>query len=146
MGKRTYVTFNADFPDETVWDENDEIRIPGGKHIIDMIWGELGKSKFKITSPEQHSYYGWAFEIRDGDATMWLLLQGGDLWILMTMQQKSIIDTLRFRHYDSTHMSLNDRIHSFLSQNAHVENIKWYSEKEWEISPGQPGNPNPPRL
>jgi len=58
---RDWVEFSADFPDDAVWDSHDNLLVPGGKAIAEVLRDHLARRGFSCTSVRQHSFYGWCF-------------------------------------------------------------------------------------
>lgn len=58
------VEFQSTFANEWRFDAHDNPIMPGARELADAIVRELGKRVNVITPVEQHSYYGWAFDVK----------------------------------------------------------------------------------
>ena len=68
---RTYTTFKADFADDAEFAEGGDIKRPGGLGIARVLYQMLESRGFKVSQPEQHGFYGWAFVVCDEDLVVW---------------------------------------------------------------------------
>ena len=101
---RTYTTFEADFPDDAEFEEAGEIKRPGGLGIARVLCQMLQDRGFKVSEPEQHSFYGWAFVVRDEDLAFWFLLQFPGPWLLLSQNRTSLFRRLFSSTSGSCHL------------------------------------------
>ena len=94
MDIRTFVTFNADFPDDAEWDENGLPLVPGGKGITLRIGELLCSQSHECLHVEQHSFYGWRFNVRVLGVLFVCLVQGYEPWLLTCEEEGSFFRRL----------------------------------------------------
>lgn len=84
------IAFRTTIPDDTEWDENDELRKPGGRAILHYI-GEYLRSKGYTTSQlTQYSHFGWEVDAKKQKASVRLLVQFIDPWLIVAKGVGSI--------------------------------------------------------
>jgi len=91
---RSYAAFEADFPEEGVVVAADGAEIPAGRPIAEHLRAALEAEGLSVSETYQHSFYGWAFDVRFGPVTVWCMLQCPDQWLLITEVPGRFIDRL----------------------------------------------------
>jgi hypothetical protein len=132
MEIRRFVTFFANFPDDSVWDENEEILVPAGQGILQFIGNSLGAGGIKCTSPVQHNCYGWACDAHLGENVIWCLLQGGSPWLLITEARMSLAGTFSRARPTDSHLHLLTAINDILKRDNRFTEIRWFTKQEFE--------------
>ena len=137
MKLRTYTTFEADFPDDAEFTENGDIKHPGGLKIARVL-GELLESRgLKVSAPKQHSFYGWAFVVRDHNYSFWFLLQFPGPWLLLSQNRTSWIQRLFRSKPLSQHRRTLEILNESLRQDGRFRNIQWYHKQYYEQGKGR---------
>lgn len=131
-GIRSYVEFQADFPEEDVVVE-DDVEIPLGRPIAEDLRARLAADKLVVSEVYQHSFYGWAFEVRFGRVTVWCMLQTPDAWLLITDVPGRWIDRLLGRAPDEKHQAVIDVLRGVLARPP-FHDAKWSTEEEYQRS------------
>lgn len=75
--------FETSLPDDTRWDENDELVVPGGGGILTFLATFLRREGFEVLGPSQYSHFGWEMEVKRGRVGVRLVLQFIDPWLLI---------------------------------------------------------------
>jgi len=131
---KNFVTFNADFPDDSEWTESGGLLVPEGREVADFISSALSRRGLDCSSPEQHSFYGWAFEVNTGTRFR-CVLQFADPWLLICDSRVSLKDRLLGRRHHKEHKTVLDAINSVLQRDARFSAVKWFTREGYETSP-----------
>src|SRR5205809_314413 len=86
---RSCAMFKTNLPDDAQWDQNDNLIQPGGLNLAEAICNGLTQHSVRPTKAQQHSFYGWAFEMEIEGVTIWAMLQFVEPWLLMTEVRRS---------------------------------------------------------
>jgi hypothetical protein len=132
MAKRTFVTFRADFPDESQWTENGSPLVPDGRSIAGTIASALRGAGFRVSEPKQRLFYGWTFEILFPKRTEWCLLQGGDPWLLMVEERSSGWPRLFGARISSDQDRVLVMIDEFVKEDRRFSSVQWFTKQEYE--------------
>jgi hypothetical protein len=133
MAKRTFVTFRADFPDESQWTENGSPLVPDGRSIAGTIASALRGAGFRVSEPKQRLFYGWTFEILFPKRTEWCLLQGGDPWLLMVEERASgWVGLFGARTISSDQDRALVAIDKVLKGDGRFSSVQWFTKEEYE--------------
>jgi len=143
MGIRNFVTFDAEFPDDSQWDEQGNLLIPGGKNIAEFFRRQLQEKGFSCSDTSQHSHYGWAFDAVSEKIQVWCLLQTYDTWLLILEQKKSIVHRLFGSHNNSSFDVFQDKIQEILTMDRRFSKVLWYTRGDFESGKVQCGSPMP---
>lgn len=108
-------SFGADFPDDIV-EEDDQIVMPGGANVMQHLRSALAARGFAPSAVEQHSHYGWAFEVPIGSVPVWCMIQGGpDTWLLITEVPMRFFHRLLGRRPDAKHEAVLTALREILA-------------------------------
>lgn len=129
---RNCVTFKAEFPDDGVWSEHGQPIVPDGKAIANAISTGLMSVGLKCSDPQEHSFYGWEFEVKSDDICVSCLLQNPDPWLLMTEIHDSFINRFLVRNRDDHQRKILGEIHRVLENDRRFSAIKWLTEQEFD--------------
>ena len=140
---RNFVTFEADFTDDTEWDDDENLVVPGGKNVATTIHGHLVKRGTACTEPEQHGFYGWAFEVGQGSARICIVLQFAGPWLLIADPRRSIADRLLGRRRSDEVSSFLATLRDTLEADNRFRSIQWYTKAEYDRQERGPGNATP---
>jgi len=140
MNVRTFVEFMADFDDDAEWSENDDLIKPGGYNILLNIIESLNSRGFELTEPIQHSHYGWETDITVDGATIWMLIQFVDPWLITTEPIRGIKDRIIGKKYEKQHASLLAHLDETLKSNEKFKDIRWLTEDEFNSDLDQKGH------
>jgi hypothetical protein len=129
---RTLVVFDAEFEDDSAWDENDNLLVPGGSSIATLIRDSLCGRGFDCLKIAQHKFYGWRFDVRDGGALLECILQAGDPWLMISQKKRPTLwDS--FSSSDSVVLQrLVSSISEILLSDSRFVNVRWFTRKDYE--------------
>jgi hypothetical protein len=143
MALRTMIEFKADFPDDAVYDEEDNTLVQGGKNVLSHVRSKLEPRGVKCSEIEPHSFYGWSFNCELDRRRFWCLIQGGDPWLLICQGRRSFADWLFRKHHTTEHRKLLHVIHEVLNDDEHFGEMTWYEEQEYNSSKDAVGSDGP---
>lgn len=129
---RTFVTFDASFPDDGVFDAAGNPEIPGGKDVADAIVELLRGRGVDATGPTQHSFYGWQFTVSADKESFVFLLQYPGPWLLLSRRVESLLDKLRSERGEDTHRKVLEEVSTLLSQDTRFRRQSWFTKEEYE--------------
>ena len=129
---KNYITFYADFLGDSKWTETGDILVPEGRQVVEVIYSMLSQHGFDCSSPKQHSFYGWAFEINNG--RFQCVLQSIDPWLLICDVQLSLKDKLLRKKHSKEHKKVLDAINLVLQQDTRFNTINYFTYEEYKIS------------
>src|ERR1051325_8056390 len=97
----TLATFNADLPDDELWDDNGNLLVPGGFALAELLVAALQRLGCFCDKVVQHSFYGWSFVLDcDGKKARCILTRAEDEWLLQVERKRSRL--IRFLFYSLT--------------------------------------------
>ena len=143
MERRNFVEFDADFPDDAVWDEDGNNLVPGGQAIAEYLRNQLRERGLPTSKLVQHHFYGWAFEISSEEVDVWCLLQGGGDWLLIVDPRLSLIERLVGSSRLSGFDKVRSILHDILSNDSHFAKVMWYTRRDYESGRSDRGQPSP---
>lgn len=136
MDLYNYLTFDAEFPDDSEWDERDNLISPGGRVVARFIKESLINRCFSCSEIKQHSFYGWEFGGCDSSVSFWCLVQSGGRgpfsWLLIFEQETSPHYGLLGSEPNPGFMELLAKIHAIVSSDKRFKNISWYNRSDYE--------------
>ncbi len=135
MELKSYVTFDADFPDDAIENEQGDVEIPPGENIMSHLANRFRERNFQVSDPKQHSYYGWCFTVQYKEAEIWLLIHPPGHWLLLSQVDKTITQTILLKNLDHLHHELLQVLKEILSVDNKIEKVEWYTRKEYEKPP-----------
>ena len=142
MRRRTFVTFEAAFPDEAQWTDDGSPLVPDGRSIALFLVQSLTAAGLSVSKVIQHSFYGWAWEVYLSKTRAWCLLQGGDPWLLLVEERGRGLA----RFFGATEPREVDRVlralDATMKQDAKFSSIRWFTKQEYE-SGGRNGAESP---
>ena len=135
---RTFITFDADFPDDAEFAASGDIVRPGGNAIMIALADALGGQGYKLSELVQHSFYGWAFTTgKDGEH--YLILQFAGPWLLQAGIQDAAGRPVE--EADRAFVDLLHTCHHILLADSRFHNIRWFTREEYDKS--APGRASP---
>lgn len=128
--QRTFVTFNAVFPDDFEFLESGDIAVPGGRNICNVIMGILQNLGLTVSKPEQHQFYGWELTAKKDGCEYWFLLQYPESWLLIAQDKTGIFGRMKSQatSFGATLADLNQK----LAEDERFSNIRWFAKGEYE--------------
>jgi hypothetical protein len=130
--ERTFVTFDADFPDDSEWDENENISVPGGRALAAWFRERLLERGVGCSEPAQHSFYGWQFDVCVGKRAVTFVLQGGNPWILIAQGQASALRPLAGENDCEPLRHFLLAIQTLLAASSRFSSVRWFTRAEYE--------------
>ena len=132
MGKvERFATFKADLPDDSV-ERDGEIVVPGGRNIVEDICDRLRESGHEPTRPQQHSFYGWSFELQVDGLRAFVLLQSPEDWLLIVEVHGGVL-TSRGRMSAALTRTV-EALETAMTANARIAARTWMTREAYEAS------------
>lgn len=138
-----FVTFDANFPDDAVWDGQGNLLIPGGRQITETIKGKLQEFGIQCSDVYQHSFYGWGFTAIYNKAKFRCLLQVGEAWLLLFDQESSLATQLLGLEKQHEFEYLQEKVHHILKFAQQFSNTLWYTREDYESGRKHRASPSP---
>jgi hypothetical protein len=133
MDRLNVVSFSADFPDDSKWDEQGTEIVPGGQAITQTIKAQLQQQGISSSDIEQHSTYGWAFHALVDDSKIWVLVaaaEGG--WLVQLVPRHMVIRRLLGRPETAGFETIQRNLHDILAEDKRFFGIKWYTKADYD--------------
>lgn len=128
--QRTFATFGVDLPDDSEFTNSGEIAIPAGRGLCQALTHALELRDFKVPEWNQHEFYGWQTTVELGSQKCWLLLQGGEPWLLIAENKNGI---LRWINKSKTAFyEVLIAIDTALKGDERFTNVLWFTREEYE--------------
>jgi hypothetical protein len=152
MDRRDFVTFDADFPDDAQWDEQDNPVLPGGRLVAEAIREKLQIAGVSCSAVSQHSFYGWAFDANAENAKVSYLLQAGEGWLpggllcnwLLRLEPQESLLRRWFGPFNSAGFeSLQTKVHDILTGDKRFSKVLWYTRADYESGKKERANSSP---
>lgn len=120
------VQFNSTFPNEWVFDANDNPAAPGARDLAEEIAAKLRGRASSVTAVDQHEYYGWGFEAVFEGSTFYNVLNpvDADCYLTVSMNWYALKALLLKRpraSFDRYRAVLSDVLNSI----SQVSGIQW---------------------
>ena len=120
-----FATFESDFADDSV-EEGGETVVPGGENIMRAIYDRLKARGYHVSNFDQHSFYGWAFDLRG----FWLLVQYAGPWLLTVNDSRMIWS--RMFGGQARFAAMIEQCRLSLESIPQIRSISWMTRKEYE--------------
>jgi hypothetical protein len=128
--QRTFVTFEATFPDDARFLSSGDLVVPGGRSVCLAIAGLLVAQGFRVSGPKQHSYYGWEFTAKNHGRKVWFLIQFPDPWLLIAKDSpgvRAIFNDSAFHFHETL-----DTLANAMIEDARFRRLSWFKQAEYE--------------
>jgi hypothetical protein len=129
---RTFVTFDANFPDDGVFDGAGEIQLPSGRNVGEAIAQLLQSAGYEVTELAQRGFYGWQFKATAGSQSFLFVLQYPGPWLLLSQRVESVLEKLRSHPDDGTQRSVLQRLSAMLGEDDRFGRQSWFTKEEYE--------------
>jgi len=134
MDLRTYVTFEADVPDDASFvEDGDAADVPGGRAIAEALSALLAARGFAVSAPEQHEHFGWALTAEEGGCRTRLLIQYPGPWLLLAEDQSGIAARLLGRGGPFQRRVL-EALGEALRTDGRFREVSWFTQAEFEAA------------
>ena len=127
---RNFALFEASFEYDSVESEAGDIVVPAGKNILVSLNATIERLGLNASAPAQHSFYGWAMEFYLGRITIWVLLQGGNPWLLILEPGRSWFNSKTDKQ-EALKRGV-EIMQQALSANDQISKIRWLTRAEYE--------------
>ncbi len=124
-----FATFESAFPDDSVEDGGD-IVVPAGQNILRAVYDSLAARGYRVSNFDQHSHYGWSFDLRGKEGSYWLLVQCPGPWLLTVHDSRMIWS--RMLRGQADFATLIDKCRTCLASIPQLASILWMSREEYE--------------
>ena len=131
MKIRSFMTFEAEFPDDAEFRLGGSPLKPSGENVANVLAQTLQRAGTAVTAPKQHSFYGWQFYVSEGGCTFWFLLQFPGPWLLLRLDKRPIIARW-LRPCGKTHGAVLNKLCDALAQDVRFKDICRYTKEEYE--------------
>ena len=129
---RGFVTFDADFPDDSEWNDNGDLLVPGGQAITKELRKGLEHRGCSCTEIDQHSFYGWSFDATHDCVTVFFVLATvEEKWLLQVEPERSLLSRLMCRSNAADVESLQMLIHEVLHSDKRISTVLWYTREDY---------------
>lgn len=126
------ITFEADFPDDTAWDARGGVIVPGGRAIALTLVALLESRVLTCSKPQQHSFYGWTFEVGFDGATIWCLLQYPGPWLILTECRTSVAMRVLHPRQRDKHQNVLRELVAAMHSDSRFTKIRPLTKAEFE--------------
>lgn len=123
---QTFVTFEVDLPDDVELSEAGDIVIPGGRNVCNELIQMLKSEGVKVSDPIQRDYYGWEVSIQLRDQKFWILLQGGERWLLLVERRSGVLRWIGKSKKTAFHEFLT-LLSAAMKKDKRFRNVSWSS-------------------
>jgi hypothetical protein len=132
MNLKSFLTFEANLSADEQWDEDENLIVPGGRLVSEAICEAVRNMGMRASTPEQHSFYSWSFDIQSGRCRVWCVLQGGKPWLLQTEPRRSVFDVPSCKRFEAEHRAVLDSLNSILSTDPRFSDANSFTKDEYE--------------
>jgi hypothetical protein len=130
---KNFVTFDANFQDDSEWSETGDPIVPRGRAVVGAIASGMSSQTLCCSNPEQRSFYGWAFHVEVG-ARFQCVVQYVEPWLLICDRVPTIADRLFGRKHESDHRRVLEALGVALTRDPRFSSVKWFTREEFESS------------
>ena len=137
MKFKRFIVFEADFPDDAVWDEAENLLSPGGKTVLQALVSALGQCGFQTRELYQHDDVGWDAFATAKSCRFELTIQGGGPdstcpWLFIWRPTRTLIDILLFKNRREQCEAFLKTLETSLRSDPRFKNVQFLTEKEFE--------------
>lgn len=126
----------ADFPDDSIEDDDDIIQF-GGRGLAEAIVEMLRRLGYEVSTPEHRDEHGWDFTVRSNRKKVWM--QVTDLRTEYVLSTDYIWSLRAFLSKEQMYAPLLRRLNQEFARDPRFKNVSWYGAYE----PGGRGAANP---
>lgn len=124
MQVRTHLTLTTTIPDDAVWDDKDELAVPGGHALISAIHDGIAASADSCESPFQRSFYGWEFTFRFRGERFIIVVQATEAWLVICEPDGKTDEP-------TTTMAL-ELLDRFFTNDKRFNDVRWHFRQDYE--------------
>jgi hypothetical protein len=130
MHLRTYVVFEADFPDDGTWKPSGDIERPRGFNLASALIEMLKGQGFEVSELYPRDYYGWEFTV---SGIVCFVLQGGEPFLLLSANEGGLVRKLfHAKALALTHQDVLEKLNALLHQDERFHDIRWFTREDYE--------------
>ncbi len=129
---KTFIEFKSEYIDDTTWDNDDNMIVPGGKTIMESYAKWLRNKGDRVDPPFQHSFYGWATQIKLTNGGIWQMIQFANPWLMITKSSDFRIPLINAKRVDSNIKDSLSLFKQFLEQDTNLEFVNEFTHQEYE--------------
>ena len=137
---RTFVTFDADMPDDAVFASSGDISVPRGRNVGEAFVEALRSRAVSASDLNQYEFYGWEITADVSGNEIWMLLQCSETWLLI-IEDRSGKKTWFGKAQEPPLGSLK-LIDDAIKRCPRFSNVLWFTQKEYDAGMQQ-GSPYP---
>ena len=141
---RTHATFHAVFPQDSLWNENEELVRPGGCAIATAIHDLLTDRSIRCTGVTQRDYYGWEFSFCVDEQPFRCVIQEyeGGQWLLICESSVPFWRHALKRNTRKCETTGPATVHARIVRDSRFSQIRWFRRDQFEKGDRE-GDPNP---
>ncbi len=130
---RTFVTFEADFPNDEVLGSDQSLEKPPGRNIAASLRNILSLQAMHTSDVASHEFYGWTFDVKCPRSSVQLLLQFPGPWLLCFLQRKRITGMFcSSASLESDFFFVIGEAAKALQGDMRFSDLRWYFKKDYE--------------
>jgi hypothetical protein len=138
MQIRPCAEFCADFPDDSVEDDDGEIIQFGGRGVAEAIAAMLRGAGFEVSAPEHQHEHGWDFEVEAHGRRTWFQISLIDDFILQSKFYGSFFTGGRDK---KLYAEVLTRLNDGLVADPRFTNVRWQTARD--LNRDAPGTASP---
>lgn len=129
---RTFVLFEASFPDDSELESERHPETPGGRNVAESLVLGLKNRGYRCSEPKQHSFYGWSFDVDCNGITVWCLLQFPGPWLLLSETRSPLFARLIGQRTHEAHIAVLKALSEAIKGDCRFSSVKWLTKSEYE--------------
>jgi hypothetical protein len=151
---RTCAGFVADFPDHAVWDDKEELVLPGGRATTEAIREMIGRIGLTPEAAESDlGHHAWTFWAKGADLNIGIQVTdiGDKAWLHTEVDGQLFAGRRRKAARRQAYADILSALSEAMAQDARFRKVRWFTPDELDVpfdgaaSPtsGEPGPPAP---
>jgi hypothetical protein len=113
----------AEFPDDTVYDDDDNETQFAGENVARTVAELLTKRGYEVAEPENFQELGWEFDARRSGCRFWMRITKIQEFVVVTQDM-----THRLWPRRGPYAEFLGDLHAVLSSDARFRGIKWFHD------------------
>lgn len=131
--ERDVVSFSADFPDDSQWDEDGTEIVVGGRRIAETIRRKLEQQGICCLDVSQHEAFGWGFDTIVDENRVWILLTASsEGWLFQLIQRTSLLRRLLGLSKKGAFERLQTKLREILTADKRFSQVSWYTRDGYD--------------
>jgi len=131
---RNFATFASSLPNDSE-ESGGDIVVPSGRNLMESMRSAYRNAGHDTTVVDQHSFYGWSFDVIGEEGRFWHMIQGSDPWLLIVEDSRPVWKKLLRGHGDFARFV--EKAHDIISAAPGISDVRWFTEHEWHAQARQ---------